>query len=53
VPTALLLLPLAGGLGYRLPWGYDPGSFLVWIVSIFGLLLYFGLRLRWELRNEV
>jgi tetratricopeptide (TPR) repeat protein len=53
VPVALVLLPLSGGLGYRIPWGYDPGSFLAWIVCVFGLLLYFGLRLRWELRNEV
>lgn len=53
LPVALLLLPLSGGLGYRIPWGYDPGSLLAWIVCVFGLLLYFGLRLRWELRNEV
>lgn len=53
LPTGLLLLPFLGRLGYRIPWGYDPGSYLAWIASILGLLLYFGLRLRWELRNEI
>ncbi|HEX2645588.1 MAG TPA: tetratricopeptide repeat protein [Thermoanaerobaculia bacterium] len=52
-PTGLLLLPFLGRLGYRIPWGYDPGSYLAWIASILGLLLYFGARLRWELRNEI
>lgn len=53
LPTALLLLPLFGVLGYRVPWGYDPGNLSSWIVAILGLLLYLGARLRWELRNEV
>ncbi len=49
----LLLLPLFGGLGYRIPWGYDPGNLTAWIVAILGILLYLGARLRWELRHGV
>jgi tetratricopeptide (TPR) repeat protein len=52
-PAALLMLPLFERLGYRIPWGYDAGSLAPWIVSISGLLLYLGARLRWELRNAV
>ena len=53
LPVGLLMLPLFGVLGYRVPWGYDPGNLSSWIVAILGLLLYLGARLRWELRNEV
>ncbi len=53
LPAALLMLPLFGGLGYRIPWGYDPGNLAAWILAILGLSLYVGARLRWELRNEV
>jgi tetratricopeptide (TPR) repeat protein len=53
LPVALLMLPLFGGLGYRIPWGYDPGNLTAWILAILGLSLYVGMRLRWELRNEV
>jgi tetratricopeptide (TPR) repeat protein len=53
VPTALLMLPLIGTLGARIPWRYDPGHLLSWIVAGAGLLLYFGVRLRRELRNQV
>ena len=53
LPVALLMLPLFGGLGYRIPWGYDPGNLTAWILAILGLSLYVGVRLRWELRNEV
>jgi tetratricopeptide (TPR) repeat protein len=52
-PAALLMLPLFERLGYRIPWGYDAGSFAAWTVSISGLLLYLGARLRWEWRNAV
>jgi tetratricopeptide (TPR) repeat protein len=52
-PAALLMLPLFERLGYRIPWGYDAGSFASWTVSISGLLIYLGARLRWELRNAV
>jgi tetratricopeptide (TPR) repeat protein len=51
--VALLILPLFGGLGYRVPWGYDPGNLTAWILAILGILLYFGARLRWELSHQV
>ena len=49
----LLMLPLLGRLGYRIPWGYDPGNLLAWVLAILGILLFFGARLRWELRHGV
>jgi len=51
--TGLLMLPLFGKLGYRVPWGYDPGNLPAWILAVLGLLLYFGARLHWELRHGV
>lgn len=53
VPTALLMLPLLETLGARIPWRYDPGNLLSWIVAVLGLALYFGVRLRRELRSRV
>lgn len=53
LPAALLMLPMFGRIGYRIPWGYDPGNFAAWIVAILGLSLYAGLRLRQELSDEV
>ena len=53
LPVALIMLPLFGRLGYRLPWGYDPGSSVAWIVAILGLTLYLGVRLRMELRDDL
>jgi tetratricopeptide (TPR) repeat protein len=53
LPTAFAMLFLIGKLGYRLPWGYDPGSFAARIVAILGFLLYFGVRLRRLLRDDV
>jgi tetratricopeptide (TPR) repeat protein len=53
VPTALLMLPLFGRLGVHIPWRYDPGNLLSWILAVLGLSLYFGVRLRRELRGEV
>jgi tetratricopeptide (TPR) repeat protein len=53
VPTALLMLPSIGRLGVRIPWRYDPGNSLSWIVAILGLMLYFGTRLRRELRHAI
>lgn len=52
LPTALLMLPRLGRLGVSIPWRYDPGSFLSWTVAVLGLVLYFGVRLRRELRGE-
>ena len=51
VPTALLMLPLLGKLGVRIPWRYDPGNVLSWIIAALGLLLFFGIRIRRELRQ--
>jgi tetratricopeptide (TPR) repeat protein len=51
VPTALLMLPLLGKLGARIPWRYDPGNVLSWIIAALGLLLFFGIRIRRELRQ--
>jgi tetratricopeptide (TPR) repeat protein len=53
LPTALLMLPIFWRLGYRIPWEYDPGHLASWIAAISGLLLFFGARLRWELRNRI
>src|SRR5215203_1378779 len=53
VPTALLMLPLFGKLGLRVPWRYDPGNFLAWVIAALGLSLYFAVRLRLELRDEI
>ncbi len=51
--TGLLMLPLFGRLGYRIPWGFDPGNLTAWILAILGILLFLGARLRWELRHGV
>lgn len=51
--VGLLMLPLFGRLGYRIPWGYDPGSLTAWVLAILGILLFLGARLRWELRHDV
>jgi tetratricopeptide (TPR) repeat protein len=53
LPVGLLMLPLLERLGYRIPWGYDPGNLTAWILAILGISLYLGARLRWELRHEV
>jgi tetratricopeptide (TPR) repeat protein len=53
VPVGLLMLPLLERLGYRIPWGYDPGNLTAWILAVLGIFLYLGARLRWELRHEV
>lgn len=50
--AGLLMLPLFGQLGYRIPWRYDPGNLASWILAILGLSLYLGIRLRRELRSE-
>jgi tetratricopeptide (TPR) repeat protein len=53
VPAGLLMLPLSDNVGYRIPWGYDPGNAILWTLAVLGLLLYFGARLRWELTHQV
>lgn len=53
LPLGLLMLPAFKGIGYRTPWGYDPGNEVSWIVAAVGLALWFGARLRLERQNEV
>ncbi len=53
LPLGLLMLPSFQALGYRIPWGYDPGNVSAWIVAVVGLVLWFGARLRLERQNEV
>lgn len=53
LPLGLLMLPFFQGVGYRIPWGYDPGNVTSWIVAVAGLALWFGARLRLERQNEV
>jgi tetratricopeptide (TPR) repeat protein len=44
VPVAAVLLPGLTALGYRLPWGYDPGVTPAWALSAILLTLYLGAR---------
>jgi tetratricopeptide (TPR) repeat protein len=44
LPVALLILPLVGTMGYRIPWGYEPGDFIVWAIAGVGMLLYVSRR---------
>jgi tetratricopeptide (TPR) repeat protein len=51
LPVALLTIPLSSRIGFPLPWRYDPGDVAIG-VAVVGLLIYFGVRLRRELRAE-
>jgi tetratricopeptide (TPR) repeat protein len=53
LPVGLLMLPFFERVGYRIPWGYDSGSFVAWFLAAAGLLLYLVARLAWERRNAV
>lgn len=53
VPAALLTLPLTGRLGYRVPWGYDPGSLIPWLAALLGLAAFLAARLQRELRDRI
>jgi len=44
--AALAILPLMGRLGYRIPWGLDPGNGLVVAALVIGFGLFFGRRVR-------
>ena len=44
LPVALLTLPIVNVLGYRVPWGYEPGGFLIWAITGIGILLYVSRR---------
>lgn len=50
--VAALMLPLAGALGYRLPVGYAPVPWLLWIASALALLLVLAVRIGRELAAE-
>jgi tetratricopeptide (TPR) repeat protein len=52
VPVGLLLLPLGGRRLFRLPWGFDPGSTLLWWIAGVGLLLLVVVRVLLELNPE-
>ena len=49
IPVAIVLLPQMTDLGYRLPWGFDPGVSAAWLVC--GLLLVLYLAVRWMLER--
>ena len=51
LPISLLTLPLASSLGYRVPWGFEPGNSLAWMIAIIGLLLYISARVLRGLRE--
>jgi len=51
LPVALLTLPLVGTLGYRIPWGYEPGDFIVWTIAGLGMLIYVSRRVLRGLRG--
>jgi tetratricopeptide (TPR) repeat protein len=53
VPAGLLTFPLLGELGYRIPWGYDPGNVVPWIAALLGLAAYFAARAHRELRDRI
>lgn len=53
LPMALLMLPLFADLGVHIPWRYDSGNLVSRSIAILGLALFFGIRLRRELHDEV
>ncbi len=44
VPVSIILLPQMTDLGYRLPWGFDPGVSAAWLVCVLLLVLYVAAR---------
>jgi hypothetical protein len=47
VPVSVLLVPRMTTLGYRLPWGFNPGAATVWVLGTVFLLSYLALRWMW------
>jgi tetratricopeptide (TPR) repeat protein len=50
-PVAVVLLPRLTTLGYRLPWGFNPGVATIWVLGTLSLLVYVLLRWLWA-RSE-
>jgi hypothetical protein len=50
--AGLFLLLTGRGPRLPVPWGFDPGNALGWFLVVLGFALFFGLRLRRELRSE-
>jgi hypothetical protein len=45
LPVSVLLVPRLTTLGYRVPWGFNPGTTTIWVLG--SLFLVFYLVLRW------
>lgn len=43
-PVSAILLPVGGVLGFRVPWGYDPGGVLAWSVGLGALAVFVTVR---------
>ncbi len=51
-PLGLLFIPLGRRCFFRLPWGFDPGQSLPWLIAIVGWVLLLIVRWSLELRGE-
>jgi tetratricopeptide (TPR) repeat protein len=50
--TALLLVLPSARPGVPIPWGFDPGNGLLWLIFGVGLAALYGIRLQRELRPQ-
>ncbi len=53
IVLALASIPFLPALGFRLPSGFGPGQAVAWSVALVGLAVYFLVRYRFDLANEV
>ncbi len=53
VALALASIPFLPHLGLRLPHGFGPGATVSWSIALVGLAIYFIVRYRFDLANEV
>lgn len=44
-PTAALMLPFHTVIGFSLPWGYEPGAMLPWVVALVVVTVFYAVRL--------
>ncbi len=51
-PLGLLFIPMGRRWFYRLPWGFDSGQSLPWLIALVGLALLLLVRWLLELRTE-